>query len=426
MLQPIQEPRYGDVRTIPIDQLVEEWKSDAPGILDQARQVNLQLNEFLNLRAAKDPEDPRSLCPVPHLILENVGIRVESSAPGRDDTTRIGDLPDIGGESQDPLSELYTAYLDDVYREVLLSGRRALTALTSLQAGSQLRPYYDEMPIRYPEIAPDFDFRNVVARIRSTREDVYRINRLDNEAADNMMKVEAEGAEGKIVKLIRSSDEIQLLLYRLGYEISDSFRHSAGASAEDVRDGVVRIAIGQRILNLYRMGVVIRTGTPTATANNVEASAQGTIGGVAHTAGEIKYPLFLDFTSSFGPAYQCNVVIGNRQSVNTLRTMSLSGPDNVTFGSVISLLPNANFVDLNGGMMNMSFGHIDNDDQTGFTGSKLWCFDRDTTLVFVQRPAMDQDELQRDAGRMTTRRWFGTSSNFGILDNTGMKTYAFG
>ena len=201
MLQPIQEPRYGDVIPIPRDTLLEQWRSDAPAIIQQAEECGLELNEFLNVRVQDDPQDPRSACPPAHFLLESTGIRMENTGPGRADATLVRNLPDLRSDSKEPVSLLMNAHLDDVFREVLLSGRRALAALSNIQAGTLWRPYYDEFPVRVPQIGPDLDYRNVVARTRCTREDIYRINRLENSDDQNLVKVEAEGAEGKIVKL---------------------------------------------------------------------------------------------------------------------------------------------------------------------------------------------------------------------------------
>ena len=186
MLQPIQEPRYGDVIPIPRDKLLEEWRADAPAVLQQAQECGLQLNDFLNVRVQRNPQDPADACPISHYLLESTGIRMENTGPGRADATLVRNLPDLQPNPTEPASILMNAYLDNRYQEVVLNGQRALAALSNIQAGTIWREYYDELPIRVPQINPDFDFRNVVARVRSTREDKYRVNRIENKSTENI------------------------------------------------------------------------------------------------------------------------------------------------------------------------------------------------------------------------------------------------
>ena len=104
--------------------------------------------------------------------------------------------------------------------------------------------------------------------------------------------------------------------------------------------------------------------------------------------------------------------------------MSITDGENLSLGSW-SMLPNSNIVDFNGDMMNLGYGWVDDDTSTGFKDEKLWVFQRATTIGYVQRMNMDQDELERDAGLEITRRWLGTESLFCEIDTNGMRSFDF-
>ena len=419
----VRDQVIGDVIPISREELITEWREDPIAVVEQAEECGLELEAYLNVRAPASKEHPG---PVVEQLLENIGIRMKDTERGKVDSTLVSRLPQLRPDKSTPESMLVAAFLDQRYNDVLLDGKRALNSLTGLQSSTIWREYYEEAPIRVPQIAPAFDFRNIIGRFRRTNEDLYRINKLTNETSENRMVPTAEGARPPIVKLERSTDQIGLLNDRIGLEASDSFLKGSDVRANDIVDAVDRIALDHRIVILRRAAKLVTDKTPAA--NNVLANAQGNggnVNGIAHTAGMVQYPHFLDFISSFGTAYRGNCIIGNRQSINSLKLMSLSAGQNITFGSVVSFLPNSNFVDFNADMMDLGFGWIDNDSETGFVANKFWAFQRETTLVFVQRMGMDQDEMERDAGRQIMRRWFGTSSNFGIMDTTGMKSYDF-
>ena len=104
--------------------------------------------------------------------------------------------------------------------------------------------------------------------------------------------------------------------------------------------------------------------------------------------------------------------------------MSITDGENLSLGS-FAMLPESNIRDLNGDITDLSIGWVDKDNSTNFTVNKLWTCQRETTLGFVQRTGMDQDETVNDPELQTMQRYFSTESLFCIMDTNGMKYYDF-
>ena len=211
-----------------------------------------------------------------------------------------------------------------------------------------------------------------------------------------------------------------MLNYRAGIEATDSFLNASDVRASDIVNAVEEIAIGHRIVLLQDAAKLIVSKTPSGTDHNIVVS--GTKAGVAHVPGSIGYPHWVEFLTGFGTAYRGDCVIGNQSSITALKLMSMTAGDNLTLGSWANF-PGSNITDFNSMMSELGYGWIDG--VTELSNTKLWVFNKATTLIFIQRRGMTQDEMERDAGTRTVRRWFGTQSRFMVMDTNGMKTISF-
>ena len=194
--------------------------------------------------------------------------------------------------------------------------------------------------------------------------------------------------------------------------------------ASDITNAVEEIAIGHRIVLLQRACKLIVDKTPSANNYASGVNTKATIVGVHHTQGRVSYPHWTDFLTEFGTAYRGDCAIGNPTSITALKLMSITDGTNITFSSW-SMMPNSNVVDFNGDMMSMGYGWVSDDTATGFTANKLWVFQKATTLGYVQRMGMDQDEIERVAGPRKVRRWLGTESLFCTIYTAGMRSFDF-
>ena len=410
---------YGDVIPIPREELISEWRSDPGAIIQQAEESEMELAPFLEVRGQPTEEDHG---PITERLLEATGIRMEDSPRGHIPSTPLSRLPGINPNPSEPEGHLVNAYLDQRCNDVLLTGERSINSISGLTTNSVWRPYYDEPAFRQPQIAPAFDFRNIIGRFRTISDDQYRLNKRTNAKAEQQMQKAAESTLPDVFVLDREDKAYKLIEYRAGIEATDNFLRGSDVRASDVTNAVEEIAIGHRITLLRDAAMVITTDTPSG---NDYAIGTATLAGVPHVAGNLEYPFFVQWLTDFGTAYKCDCIVGNQNSITNLKLMSLSAGDNLTLGSWATL-PNSNIVDFNGGMMDLGFGWIDSDSDTGFKNNKLWGFQKATSLIFVQRRGMNQDETQRDAGMRTMTRWFGTQSRFISMDTNGMRSITFG
>ena len=406
---------FGDILPTTRDNVLEEWRSDPSAIIDQAREAETPLDAFLTARAGPTQESPGSSS---EWLLYNSGIRMVDTF--QLPSTPLAGLPNIEERATEPVAHLMNAYWDERYNEALMSGHRAANSLAPIESNTVWRPIREESPFRQPQIAPAFDFRNILAFARRIPEDQFRLNKLTNAEGEQMMQVLAEGTEPRLFELARSKELFEMSNYRAGIEATDSFLNDPQVRASDITNAVEEIAIGHRIILLRDAAKLITDRTPSG--NNTDS--MGTIAGVPHAAGKVSYAHWTDFMTKFGTAYRGDCALGNPTSITALKLMSITDGQNLSLGSW-SMLPNSNVEDFNGDMMRLGYGWIDDDTATGFTPNKLWVFQKATTLGYVQRMGMDQDEIERVPGPRKVRRWLGTESLFCIIDDNGMRSFSF-
>ena len=397
------------------DVLLQEWDSDPNAVLQKAKECELPLDSYLNARAGPSAESPGSTC---EWLLYNQGVRMNDTFDIP--STQMKYLPKFGETGT--RARLMMAYWDERYNDSLLCGTRAVNTLGLIERNTVWREIYEEMPFRMPQIAPAFDFRMILGFARRIRETDYRLNKLTNAKGEQVMQVLAEGTEPRLFEMARTKQLFEMTEYRAGIEATDSFLNDPGVRASDITNAVEEIGIGHRIVLLRTACKLITDKTPSA--NVTTRASQGAIAGVTAAAGEIKYPQWVEFMTKFGTAYRGDCVIGNPQAITNFKLMSMTDGDNLTLSSWASI-PGTNTVDFNGDMMDIGYGWVDADSATGFSNNNLWVFQRATTIGYVQRMGMDQDELERDAGPRITRRWLGTESLFCEIDTNGMRRYDF-
>ena len=420
---------YGGVIPTTRDELLEEWRHDPSAVIQQSEEFEGTLDGFLTERAGPSEESPGSTS---EWLLYNEGIRMVDTfnVP----STRMSNLPDIEERANDPVAHLMNAYWDERYQEALFTGERAANSLAPIESNTVWRPIREEMPFRQPQIAPAFDFRKILAFARQIPEDQFRLNRMTNAKGEQMMQVIAEGTEPQLFELTRSKDLWEMESFRAGIEATDSFLNDPQVRAADITNAVEEIAIGHRIV-LLRKAAKLITGTtalsdfPAASATSRNYTQTGDIAGVSSSAGKVSYAHFSDFVTHFGTAYKPDCVIGNEKSIVAFKLMSVTEGDNLTLGSW-AMLPNSSVEDFNGDMLSLGYGWIDdpstNQVDTGLTNEfRLFAFQKATTIGFVQRMGMDQDEIERVPGPRKVRRWLGTESLFCRIDPNGVGQYNF-
>ena len=416
-------PQGNFERVIPTtrDDFLDEWRSDPQAVFQKADEADLVFDSYCRARAPATRESPGSLM---EYILYNEGIRMVDTIDLPSSPAAI--LPDFDryrneDDKLDPIARVLIGYWDECYNKTLFTGERNSAALSTLTTGGPWRPRYDEMPIRSPEIAPGFNFLDAVAYTRRIREDKYRVPQWNNDKGEQIMQEVAEGTEPKLFEITRSDTEYSMRNYRAGIEVTDSFIRNSQTRAADITNAIEEIAIGHRIALLTQVGRAIVDNRE----DDHKYTASGSISGATHVAGQLQYPFWTTYLKEWGNTYMPNITIGNKRAITELELMSMTGGDqNITYGSW-SMIPNTNIRNLNGNISQMSYGYIDDDTNTNFTNTELWTFPRETTLVYVQRMGMDQDETERVGGPRKTRRWLGTQSLFAIRDKMGIRSIAF-
>ena len=411
---------YGAVEPTTRDEFLHEWREDPQAVFEQCEESNLPLDVFANTRAPATPDSPGTTA---EWLLYNQGIRMVDTfhVP----SSRMVNLPKIdppAGEALEPEARLMNAYWDDCYNRTLLTGVRAANMLSGLETNSIWRPISDEAPFRQPQIAPAFDFMRLLAFGRRITEDTYRINKWRNRSSEQVMQELAEGTEPKLFEITRSDEELKMRNYRAGIEATDSFLNASSTRASDITNAVEEIAIGHRITLLRSAAKLIHDSRPTANTYNAKTATglPSAANDVPYAQYKVDYPRFSHFMTTFGSAYRGNCAIGNEASITALKLMSISDGRNLSLGSW-TMMPNSNIEDLNGDMTNLAYGWIDG--VTELVDGNLQVFQRETTLAYVQRAGMDQDEMERLPGPRKTRRWLGTQSLFAILDPNGIREF---
>ena len=395
------------------EEFLEEWRSDPKAVLDRAEEADLSLQGYADVRAPASKESPGSTL---EYVLYNEGIRAVDTL--HVPSTRANDLPKIYADETsgvEPLGHVVRAYWDQAYTKTLITGERAAN-LSNLTVGGGWRPRYDEGPVRSPNIAPGFNFTEVVALTRGIREDKYRVRRWTNAGGEKKMQKITEGTEPKIFEMTRATSEVGLDNYRAAVEWTDSFANDPQTRMADLTNAIEEIAIGHRIELLQDLGTLVRTSVPSG---NVWAAASNAITGYTHAPGQLTYPYWTRFLKEFGNAYVPNVTLGSLDAIQNLELMSITGGNNISYGSW-AMVPGSRFRSLNGDNTAMDWGYIEGN--TAFTkNTSLYTFQREVTLAFAMRLGMDQDEVERDAGPRKTRRWLGAMSTFAVLDPNAIR-----
>lgn len=415
------ETVYGDVMPTGRIDLLSEWKSDPQAIMDQARESDMPTDGYCNARAAPTPESPGSAV---DFLLYNSGVRMVDTfnVP----SSKMDDLPDIipeQGAKVEPLAQMMNAYWDEAYNRTLMTGKKAATSLAPIETNTIWRPIREEMPFRQPQIAPNFNFMKILAFSRRIREDQYRLNKWANKSKEQMMQELAEGTEPRLFELERDKKQFEMIDYRAGIEATDSFLNDPQVRASDITNAVEEIAIGHRIILLRKACKTIVDACPTGNVFNAKTTlVENPYLGITYAKGRMDWPRYSYFKKLSGSAYNYDCAIGNEKSITSLENMTVTDGTNITFASW-TMMPNSRVENFNEDEISLGYGWVDKDAETGFADDKLWFFQKMTTLGFVQRMGMDQDELERVPGPRKVRRWLGTSSLFCEIDPTGIRIY---
>ena len=416
--QRIKEQGVYSAQPLTREELWHDWKSDPKRILEQAdeaaKENGIMMDTFINHRSPPTPEHDGSAI---EQLLYNEGILMESSSGYP--ATSMTMCPDIDPprrEDLEPAARLMNAYWDDKYHRAKMTGIRTRAAsLTNLGIGSAWRPRYDTDPTRKPLIAPAVPFERLLADMQRIPEDVYRVNNWLNKSSEQVMQEIAEGTAPKLFELTRGDKEWRMSNYRAGIEATDQFLSNSQVRTRDITNAIEEIAIGHRIALTRQAAKLIHDSMPNGNKYTMPAAG---VGGVTREANVLKFPFWIDFKTKFGSAYNGNVAIGNQKSITDLKLMSITDGTNLSFGSW-SMVPGSNIEDLNADMTDLAYGWVDN--VTELVDSSLIVFQLETTLVYVERIGMYQDEIERVAGPRKTRRWMGLESLLAIIDETGIR-----
>lgn len=412
---------YGAVMPTGRVDLLAEWKSDPQALLDRARESDMPTDGYCNARAAPTPESPGSAV---DFLLYNSGVRMVDTfnVP----SSKMDDLPDIipeQGEKVEPLAQMMNAYWDEAYYRTLMTGQKAATSLAPIESNTIWRQIREERPFREPAIDPAFNFMELLAFSRRIREDQYRLNKWKNASKEQMMQELAEGTEPRLFEIERDKKVFEMTDYRAGIEATDSFLNDPQVRASDITEAVESIAIGHRIILLRKACKTIVDACPTGNVFNAKTGPPANpYLDVTYKQGRMDWPRYTLFRTKSGTAYTFDCAIGNEPSILSLDNMSISDGANITFGSWATA-QGSNVRKFNGNGMSLGYGWVDKDAETGFSDNKLWFFQKMSTLGFVQRMGMDQDELERVPGPRKVRRWLGTSSLFCDIDTNGIWQY---
>ena len=414
--------KFEETKVIPVSRSVflEEWRSDPTAIIEKAKENDLSLGGYANVRAPASEKSPGGTM---EWLLYNEGIRMVDflGTP----SSKMIYLPKIyteKGESLDPLGQAMVAYWDQCYLRSLMTGFRTAT-LSGLTSQGGWRPLYDEAPIRSPQISAGFNFTRIVGLTRGIREDEYRVRRWANASTEQKMQKIVEGTEPEVFELTRKTKKVQLDNYRAGIEWTDEFINDPQTRAADITNAIEEIAIGHRLELLGDLGkLIVDTRTENGASYQYDVS-NSTFGGYTHTANRLEYPYWTAFKDSFGDAYTPNVTIGNANAITSLKLMSITDGNNLSYGS-FAMIEGSGLVDLNEDGVGMMFGRITNSG-TGLTNTALYSFPSATTLAFIMNLGMTQDEIERVPGPRKTRRWLGAKSAFAILDPLGIREIEF-
>ena len=409
------------------NEMLDEWREDPERVRQEADDAELELHAYLRARApASEQSRGRSTA---EWLLFHEGFQLEDV--GDIPASRIGkkqgvDIDPQKGERMNDISALLCAYWDERYNRTLLTGKRTQRAasLSTQTVGSPWRRQYDEAPQRSPEIAVGFDIMRVMAYSRTISEDKFRVPQWRNATGEQMMQNIAEGTEPRLFEITRRITEVTMENYRAGIEATDAFLNDSQTRASDITNAVEEIAEGHRIAILAQFGKLLKESVRAD--HTYTPSVGDKLGGITFATKELTYPFVRRFFKEFGTAYRPDVIIGNTNAILDLELMSMTGGDqNLSFGSW-TLIPNSGIENLNGDLTRLSYGEIDADTITGFTDWELFAFQRNRAFAFLQMRGMDQDEMERVAGRRMTRRWLGTRSAIAPLDLYALRRMVYG
>ena len=411
---------YGDVMPVTRGRLLDEWRSDAKGVIEQAKEVDMPLDGFLNAKAPATRESPGSAVDV---VLFNQGIRtVDTYNVSSTKTNGIPTMFTEVGEPKHPVAKLLNAHWDECYNRTLLTGQKAATSLAPIEINSVWRQIADEMPYRMPLIAPAFNFMKLLAFGRRIREDQYRLNKWTNASKEQMMQEIAEGTAPRLFELGRDSKIWEMIDYRAGIEATDSFLNDPQVRVSDITNAIEEIAIGHRIVLLQKLCKTIVGMRKSSNVFNAKTDVVNPFMGVTYAQGRIDWPRYTLFKTKSGTAYHFDCAIGNELSIVAMLCMSMTDGTNLTFGSW-AMSDKSTIEYFNEMTGKFGLGWVDKDAETGFSDNHLYFFQRMSTVGYVQRSGMDQDEMQRVPDERKMRRWLGTSSLFCEIDDNSVWEY---
>ena len=415
------------VKPIGRGEYYEEWLADPQAVFDRADEANLTLDSYNRVRSPASAESPGSAA---EYILYNEGIRVADTFDS--DSSPLDDLPEIAPgpdapKRKEPIVRQLEAYWDECYSRTLFTGttttERNVASVSNLTAGGPWRPYADEPPVRTPDVGPDFNFLDVVAYTRRISGTKFRIPERKNPASEQLMQVLAEATPPRLMELTRGIREVTLLEYGAGIEASDKFLNDNQTRVSDITNAVEEIALRHRQTLLSELGKLVKNSRPTDN-NYVTSASPGSVQGTAHVAGRLLYPFWQKFVNDFPAPYNPDTTIGNPDAILGLDLMSLTGDDNLTFGSW-GLIPGSGVRKLNRDPLRMNYGSINNNTVTGFINTELYTWQRARGVVYVQQIGADQDETQRIPGAAKVQRWMRTTAGLGILDPECIRSITF-
>lgn len=403
-------------------ELLAEWRDDPQAVLDKADEANLSLDSYTRTRAPATAESPG---PTSEFILYNQGVDMVDTFDR--DSTPLSDFPEIapkdGEGPKEPIVRMAEAYWDECYSRTLFTGQtvseRNAASVSNLTAGGPWRPIYDETPVRTPDIAPDFNFLDVVAMVRRIPDDTYRIPERKNLSTEQVMQELAEGTPPRLMELDRGTRTVELVEYGSGIEATDKFLTDNQTRVSDITNAVEEIALGHRITLLGKLGKLVKDSCPSANVDTIS----GTLHGVTHTAGNLEYPFWRKFINDFRAAYNPDITIGNPTAILSLDLMSLTADGNITYGSW-GMIPGSGVNKLNRNPLRMNYGSINNT-ATTFTDTELYTWQQSRGVVYVMKIGGDQDETERIPGEARVRRWIRTTAGLGFLDPACIRSARF-
>ena len=266
------------IEPISRDEFLEEWRSNPDEVIKQAKKAKLSLEGYAAARSPASKESPGSAI---EYVMYNHGIRYADDLNGS--TTRLDQLPELDpqGRDPDPIVRVVNAFLDECYYHTLFTGERAIANLSGLTVQGGWRPYADSPKYRVPQIAPGFNFMEVVGFSTGIRDDRYRLRQWANKSTEQVMQALAESTVRETFELTRATKDITFTNWGAGIEWTDDFANATETRLSDITNAVQEIALGHRIAELQRICKALSDNVNAARTYNSTGKTVAGVTGVA-------------------------------------------------------------------------------------------------------------------------------------------------